>query len=153
MTASPTSDPDAAEVADRFRRSLMRLTRILRHHDRDDLSPTLSSALFSIDREGPCTLGDLSRLERMTKPSVTAVVEKLAGLGLIDRYQDEHDRRIFRVRVTSMGRRRVAKRRTQRTAWLADRMDLLSLEDLRRIEAATEILERIIRFEDAEPSS
>ena len=73
-TATAASPDD---VAGRLRRSMMRLTRMLRQHDDDDLSPTLASSLFTIDREGPLSLGERATRERMTRASVTAVVDKL----------------------------------------------------------------------------
>jgi DNA-binding MarR family transcriptional regulator len=122
---------------------MMRLTRTLRQHDTDDLSPTLSSSLFTIAREGPLTLGELARTERMTNPSITAVVEKLCRLDLIERRPDPDDRRVVRVVVTAAGRRRVDARRTQRTAWLTARLGQLEPAELKRLSKAADILERI----------
>ena len=136
--------PPPDEIAGRLRRSMMRLTRMLRQHDDDDLSPTLASSLFMIDREGPLSLGELATKERMTRASLTAVVDKLHRLGLIERRHDRQDRRIVRVQVSQAGRRRVNARRSRRTAWLTSRMEELSSEDLERLAAATEVLERII---------
>lgn len=148
-----TTLPQPDDVAGRLRRSMMRLTRMLRQHDDDDLSPTLASSLFTIDREGPLNLGDLAAKERMTRASVTAVVDKLLRLGLIERRHDQADRRIVRVQVSAAGRRRVKARRTQRTAWLTSRLQELSAEDLARLDAAADVLERIIDLgEEADPA-
>jgi DNA-binding MarR family transcriptional regulator len=145
-TSSKTAPDDAivVDVADRLRRSTMRLARILRQEDTDDLSPTLASVLFTIDRHGPVTLGELARRERLTKPSVTASIDKLLTRGLIDRSIDEHDRRIVRVTLTAAGRRRVSARRSLRTAWLAARLRELPAADVQRLRDATEVLERIV---------
>jgi DNA-binding MarR family transcriptional regulator len=134
------------DVAGRLRRSMMRLTRMMRQYDDDDLSPTLASSLFMIDRVGPLNLGDLAAKERMTRASVTAVVDKLLRLGLIERRHDQADRRIVRVEVSAAGRRRVNARRTQRTAWLTGRLQELSAADLLRLDAAADVLERIIEL-------
>lgn len=135
---------DVVGVADRLRRSMMRMTRILRQEDTDDLSPTLASFLFTLDRHGPITLGDLARRERLTKPSVTATVDKLLRLGLVDRTVDAKDRRIVRVGLTAAGHRRVTSRRTKRTAWLAARMHELPADDVRRLSEAADVLEAIV---------
>lgn len=150
--SATTTPADTVDTADRLRRSMTRLARILRQEDPDDLSPSLASVLFMLDGHGPITLGELARREHITKPSVTAIVDKLVGLGLITRTTDEFDRRVVRVRLTTAGRRRVNARRTRRTAWLAARIQELPEADVRRIDEAVDVLERIILQADEEPS-
>jgi DNA-binding MarR family transcriptional regulator len=147
----PGAEADAEDVARRLRRSMMRLTRTLRQYDTDDLTPTLASALFTIAREGPLTLGELARSERMTNPSITAVVEKLTGQDLIHRRPDPDDRRVVRVTVTAAGRRRVDARRTQRTAWLTARLELLDPAELKRLSRAADILGRVAEDPEVRP--
>jgi DNA-binding MarR family transcriptional regulator len=137
-------DETIVDVADRLRRSMMRLTRILRQEDTDDLSPTLASVLFTIDRHGSLTLGDLARLERLTKPSVTAIVDKLVARRLIERQPDDRDRRVVRVELTTAGRRRVNARRSQRTAWLAARLGELPGPEVATLRDAAAVLERLV---------
>src|SRR5947208_1760615 len=79
-------DPvDPVDVAGRLRLGVTRLARILRQQDSASLGPTLSSALATVNHEGPLTLGDLSAREHISPPSVTKVVEKLVGAGYISR--------------------------------------------------------------------
>ena len=88
-TANPkTADP--VEVAGRLRLSVTRLARILRHQDAGGLVPTLSSALATIDREGPLTLGTLAVREHVAPPSITKAVVKLEAMGFVERRTDEH---------------------------------------------------------------
>jgi DNA-binding MarR family transcriptional regulator len=44
--------------------------------------------------------GELARRLGISKPSVTAVVDKLAGLGYVRRIQSDEDRRSFHLHVT-----------------------------------------------------
>jgi DNA-binding MarR family transcriptional regulator len=132
------------DVAQRFRSSLMRLARILRQDDSDDLSPTLASILFTVAREGPLTLGDISRRERIKKPSVTAAVDKLEQMGLVGRRRDASDGRVAWVSLTDAGRRRVHARRANRTAWLASRFVHLDAKDLATLARASEIVDGLI---------
>ncbi|TAL38665.1 MAG: MarR family transcriptional regulator [Spirochaetes bacterium] len=46
------------------------------------------------------TYGELARRLALSKPSVTAAVEKLAGLGYVQRIQSDEDRRSFHLHVT-----------------------------------------------------
>jgi DNA-binding MarR family transcriptional regulator len=134
-----TPQPD--DVAQRLRRSLGRLVRTLRRHDEDELSPTMAAILFTVGREGPLTLGDIARKERLAKPSVTAAIEKLASAGLVDRRGDPVDRRVSWIGLTAAGRRRIDARRARRTAWLASRLRTLDDADLTVLARAAEILD------------
>jgi len=141
---------DPVEVAGRLRMSAFRLTRLLRQQDSEGLAPTLSAALATIVREGPLTLGELAAREHVAPPSITKAVEKLVAAGLVTRAPDEADRRVVRVRATAAGRRRVAQNRSRRTAWLAGRLSDLSPADLAQLDAATDVLERLIHRSDGD---
>ena len=152
MTSTPpvTLAPDAVEVAGRLRMTAFRLTRLLRQQDTEGLAPTLSAALATIVRDGPLTLGELALREHVAPPSITKAVEKLVAAGLATRAPDEADRRVVRVTATAAGRRRVAQNRSRRTAWLAGRLADLSPADLAKLDAATDVLERLIHRSDGD---
>ena len=150
MTSTPpaTLTADAVDVAGRLRMTAFRLTRLLRQQDAEGLAPTLSAALATIVRDGPLTLGELAAREHVAPPSITKAVEKLVAVGLATRAPDETDRRVVRVRATAAGRRQVAQNRSRRTAWLAGRLTDLSPADLAKLDAATDVLERLIHQSD-----
>src|ERR1700730_3253211 len=142
---APSVSVDPVDVAGRLRLSAFRLTRLLRHQDTEGLAPTLSAALATIEREGPLTLGELAAREHVAPPSITKAVEKLVALGFVARTPDATDRRVARVRITQSGRRRVIQNRSRRTAWLATRVRALPPDDIAKLDAAAEVLERLIR--------
>jgi DNA-binding MarR family transcriptional regulator len=145
LPVHPAVTVDPVEVAGRLRLSAFRLTRLLRQQDTGGLAPTLSAALATIEREGPLTLGELATREHVAPPSITKAVEKLVGMGLVARTQDADDRRVARARITAAGRRRVTQNRSRRTAWLATRVGALPPDDIAKLDAAVDVLERIIR--------
>jgi DNA-binding MarR family transcriptional regulator len=55
--------------------------------------------------------------------------------------QDEHDRRVSRVRATPAGHRYLNRSRTRRTAWLSAALRELPPEDLARLMAAAPVLD------------
>jgi DNA-binding MarR family transcriptional regulator len=150
-TAEPMITHDPVEVAGRLRMSAFRLTRLLRQQDDAGLSPTLSAALATIDREGPLTLGDLAAREHVAPPTVTKAVEKLVAAGLVARTPAEHDRRVALVQTTAAGRRRLTQNRKLRTAWLAQRLGELSPADLALLDAAAAVLDRLTSTTDGDP--
>ena len=90
-------------VTPRLRLATMRLARLLRQHDGAALSQSLLSALATVHRCGPMTLGRLAELERVQPPSMTRIVGHLEEKGLMARVPDETDRRVARVSVTPAG--------------------------------------------------
>jgi DNA-binding MarR family transcriptional regulator len=150
MPTLPSVATDPVEVAVRLRMSAFRLTRLLRQQDDGGLPATLSAALATIDREGPLTLGDLAAREHVAPPTITKAVDKLVTEGLVARTPAEHDRRVTLVAATAAGRRRVTQNRRLRTAWLAARLADLSPSDLVQLDAAVDVLERLLTPADGD---
>src|SRR6266853_1853599 len=110
----PTTAPalDDAELAARLRLTITRLNRRLRQQSDVEATASQVSALATIDRLGPLTIGELSSAERVQPPSMTRIVAGLEELDLIKRETDERDRRVARVRVTSLGQRLLERSRS-----------------------------------------
>lgn len=144
-TARRPDDPsvDVVEMAGSLRLSIARLARLLRQQDESGLAPALTTALATIGREGPVTLGRLAAREQVTAPTVTKMVDRLEQRGYIVRRPDETDRRICRVEITPAGRTQLASIRTRRTEWLATRLGELGAEDFERLRAAIDVLEAL----------
>jgi DNA-binding MarR family transcriptional regulator len=132
------------ELAARLRLVLNRLARRLRSQTPDDLSPSLTSALVTIELRGPITLGRLASCERVTPPSVTRMVATLEQRGLVRREADAGDRRVARVSLTAEGRRTVQRTRTRKTAYLARRLRKLDESQLAIVREALPVLERLL---------
>src|SRR5687768_3043408 len=134
-TAAPAAPTDPALVAG-LRLVVMRLARRLRQQAEGDVTPSLLSALSSVDRLGPLTLGELAAAEHVQPPSMTKIVARLEDLGYVIREADARDRRVARVRVSDEGRRYVARSRTRKNAYLADRLRLLDADERDLLERA-----------------
>src|SRR5438132_33153 len=112
-----------AELAARLRLSVTRLARRLRQKSDVEATASQISALATIERLGPLTIGELSAAERVQPPSMTRIVAGLEELDLIQRETDERDRRVARVRVTSLGQRLLERSRSKKNAYIADRVN------------------------------
>jgi DNA-binding MarR family transcriptional regulator len=106
------------------------------------------SALSTIDRKGPLTLGALAAEERVAPPSMTRIVARLEEQGLAERTVDAADRRVARVEITPDGHRYLDQYRTRRDAYLAHRLKALPAEDRALLAKALPLLDRLI--EEAE---
>src|SRR4051812_33141269 len=111
------SDTKIGELAAGLRLSVTRLARILRHQDGGDLTPSMVSALATVNRAGRLTLGELAAREHIAAPSVTRIVEKLQRAGLVTRQASESDGRVAFVEVSTAGHALIEEVRSRRTAW------------------------------------
>lgn len=136
-----------AELATRLRLAVGRLARRLRREGGEGLSPSLLSALVTIDVHGPLTLGALAAHEAVTPPSVTRLVAELERQGLVRRERHPDDRRAARLSLTADGRRALARVRSRKTAYLARRLSELDKVDLAALQAALPVLERLLKDE------
>lgn len=146
MSPVTRSVPDA-ELAARLRLAVTRLARRLRQQAQQvqgEVTPSGLSALASIERLGPLTLGELSHVERVQPPTMTKVVAGLEALGLVTRTIDPSDRRVARVAVTADGGRFLARSRTRKNAWLAARFGRLDPEERAVLDRAAAIFERLL---------
>ncbi len=145
------ADPDAtdlAHLAARLRLVVTRLHRRQRQEAGTGLSPTAYAALATVSRQGRLTLGDLAELEGVRPPTITATVASLEGLGLVKRESDPSDRRIAWLALTPRGRQALDRGRTRKTAYLAERLQVLDSSQVRALDAATAALEALLEEPD-----
>jgi DNA-binding MarR family transcriptional regulator len=134
----------STELAGHLRLVIARLARRLRQEAGGDLSPSLSSALASIDRHGPLTPSELATRERVQRPTITRILARLEEAGLVERTADPTDRRSSLVAATAAGRTLMREQRTRKDAYLAARIDSLDAEDRATLDRAAAILDRLL---------
>src|SRR5438876_8937799 len=101
-----TTDTEAILLlASALRLAVMRLACRLRRQAETDVSPSMLSALSTIERNGPITLSALAAAERVQPPTITSVVGRLEAAGLVARETDPADRRVSRLSLSAEGRR------------------------------------------------
>lgn len=140
---STVSPVDVAALATRLRTDIWRLARRLRSEAHVALTPTLQSALGTIDRHGPITVGDFARHEQIRKPTATRTVAALVEQGFVERTPDPLDGRVTWLQLSPEGRRLVQQVRRRYDAYLAERIKSLPSDELATLERAAAILERI----------
>lgn len=140
----PVPTRNDAELVSRLRLATMRLARRLRQQAEPGISPSLLSALATIERRQPVTLGELSDAERVQPPTMTKIAARLEDIGLVARTADERDRRIGRLSLTGEGVRFIARNRSRKNAYLARRLRTLEAEDIATLQAAVEVIEKLL---------
>ncbi len=136
---------DLVAGAERLRLASTRLARILRRETHTGLTPTQVAALATLQRRGPVPVGVLAEAERISAPTATKVVDKLARAGLVERLAHPEDRRVSLVAVTPAGHELLTATRRHKTAWLATRSGAARPRRPRnRLLDAVEVLERLV---------
>jgi DNA-binding MarR family transcriptional regulator len=139
------------EIASRLRLAITRTARGMRQDAGGELSPSATSALATIERHGPLTPSELAEIERVQRPTATRILRGLELQELIARTPDPEDGRSALVVATAEGTSRLRRMRGRKNAYLARRMRGLGPEELRTLDRAARILERLL--EEGRPVS
>jgi DNA-binding MarR family transcriptional regulator len=148
MSRSPAQGPPGslspADVAARLHSAAIHLLRRLRREDdATGLTAPRLSVLSVVVFAGPRTLGELAQAEQVRPPTMTRLVAALEAQGLVRRVPDPQDGRVTRIAPTSKGRDLLMRGRGRRVRVLARDLGRLTAVELRSIDGAVAILERL----------
>jgi DNA-binding MarR family transcriptional regulator len=141
-------DPLSVDVFRAFKRSV-----ILNRHlmmlmlAEEDTHPAQAGCLLALSRADGIGQSDLATMLHVSRPTVTAMLQKMEAAEVIERRADEHDQRVTRIFLTPLGRQRAERMREVHARIIAstvgelpeaDRAELLRLlETLNERAAAT----------------
>jgi len=127
----------------RLRMAVTRLARLLRANGEQGLTPTQYSVLAAVKREGPFSLQALGRAESLAPPTVTKVVDKLEGMGYVNRQTSSRDRRSVDVRITPAGVSALSAIKGKKDAWLDARIAQLDPQKRGNLREVIQVLEEL----------
>jgi DNA-binding MarR family transcriptional regulator len=151
MLSNPAAPPGAHvdhELVVQLRLAVGRLARRLRQQTEGEITASQLSALSSVSRLGPLTLGALAAVERVRPPTMTRIVGHLEAAGLLLRRPAPADRRSAEVALTPAGRRLLDRSRTRKDAYLAERLATLDPDELAVLRRAAAVLERLLEADE-----
>ncbi len=128
----------------RLRIAILRISRRLRSTDAGraaGLTPTRSSVLLTIVREGPIGLSALADGESLNPTMLSRVISDLVEAGLVARVSDPADRRAASVKCSPAGRRLAERMRRERTAAINAALADMGAGDRDALELALPALE------------
>ena len=143
VNPTPAPAATAGDLAAELRVAVMKTSRRLRLEAGSD---TLSAARYSVLaglREEQRTIGELAAREQISAPSMTRIVKSLLESGLVTRTVSETDARQALIALTDQGRKAYQAVRSQRTAWLALRLDTLDSTDRATLARAAALLQEM----------
>jgi DNA-binding MarR family transcriptional regulator len=143
--ANDHESSEAVVVADRLHSAAIHLLRRVRRVDEESgLSAARLSALSVLVFGGPRTIGELARVEQVSAPTMTRLVQALERDGLLVREAHEGDGRAVRLRATDAGRVILVRGRERRVAELAGLLESVPADELRALAEAAEAIEILL---------
>ncbi len=136
------------ELVVQLRLAVMRLARRLRQQTEGEITASQLSALSSVSRLGPLTLGALAAVERVRPPTMTRIVGHLEAAGLLVRRPAPADRRSAEVELSPSGRELLDRSRTRKDAYLAERLATLGPAEVAVLRRAAAVLERLLEADE-----
>ena len=79
--------------------------QFVREYEQEGFTVRQMEYLDAIHKLGNPNLGEIARVLNLSKPSVTAIVDKLASNGYIQKCQSDEDRRSFHVHLSAKGQK------------------------------------------------
>jgi DNA-binding MarR family transcriptional regulator len=136
----------AEQLATVLRDAITRLNRRVRQgRPVGDLTIAQLSALTSLELGGALTPRELADVERVRPPTMTKIIGKLEGGGLVRRTPHPTDGRQVIISATERGRDVYAQFEQARNTWLAQHLTELGTDDRETLRRAAEILLRVAR--------
>jgi DNA-binding MarR family transcriptional regulator len=116
------------------------------------LTPTRGVVLQTVSRRGPMRLSELAESEGINPTMLSRVTADLVEAGLLERLNDEGDRRAAWAKSTVAGRRLAERIRRERTDAVSLALERLSDDERALIERALPALERLAdQLKDGRP--
>ncbi len=133
---------ETVALANRLRPVLLHLVRHLRREARSSpITAGQVEILALVNGRPGVGVNELASLVGISPPSMSNAVDKLEAAGLAVRSREEGgDRRRVGLAVTAAGARAVRAARSNRTAWLAERLARLTPEQLETLDSAADAL-------------
>jgi DNA-binding MarR family transcriptional regulator len=137
----------AVRAAREVRVVFSRLLRRLREtYDTSELTPSQTSVLSRLDKEGDASVSDLAVAERVRHQSMASAVGALEERGLVSRRPDPGDGRRQLVSVSEAGRKFFDDRRRAGEEWLTRVLeDQFTEAERQMVIEAMALLERLAR--------
>ena len=119
--------------------------RVREHGGGNDLTPSQSSVVLRLEKDGATTVSSLARVEGMRPQSMSAIVAPLQESGLIRGAPDPSDGRQTLMSLTPKCLKWLQQGRAARQDWIATTISQkLSLQEQVKLQEALKLLTRLV---------
>ena len=119
------------------------LSRVMFGRLQIGLSRTEAGVMARLEA-GPQRITTLADLDGLAQPTVTLLVKRLEGLGLVQRERSVDDGRVVLVSLTESGREEIESIRLRYRNLLREHLDVLPGEDLAALESAIRVMGTLV---------
>ena len=120
------------------------------HFVRDTgLSMPQVGLLMRLYHHGGCGVTEISRHSGVTNAAASQLVERLVEKQLVERTEDQHDRRMKQLRLTTKGNQLVETSIRERYQWVEELLSNLSAEEQKNLQDALPALVKALQALDA----
>jgi DNA-binding MarR family transcriptional regulator len=95
-------------------------------------------------RRGPNSMSELATAKNISRPAISQAVDILVKKGLLTRVPSSTDRRVIELALTAEGNALLDTVFKENRAWMKERMNKLTADELETIGKAMEALKRIL---------
>jgi DNA-binding MarR family transcriptional regulator len=95
-------------------------------------------------RRGPNSMSELATAKNISRPAISQAVDVLVKKGLLTRLPSSSDRRVIELALTDEGNALLDTVFKENRAWMKERMNALTIEELETIGKAMEALKKIL---------
>ncbi|MGF1519386.1 MAG: MarR family winged helix-turn-helix transcriptional regulator [Nodosilinea sp.] len=139
-----TQAPTPSQCATDLMTVVPAVTRFLRAgirgHGKPHLSLSQLRVLYFLRRRSQSSLSEVADYLDVTRPTMSAMVERLVQRGLVDRISDPKERRRIIITLTAVGTAEMERVYDATLATVADRLAGLSAAQLQQVQAGLAIL-------------
>jgi DNA-binding MarR family transcriptional regulator len=146
VASDETHAARASALAAELRALIGKLKRRLREQGAaGDLTPSQTSVLLRLEKNGQATTSSLARAEGMRPQSMATLIAALEAMGLISGAPDPADGRQTLLSLTDACRQWIREGRAARQDWLSRNLQArLSVDDLEVLAAALVLLRPLV---------
>jgi DNA-binding MarR family transcriptional regulator len=109
------------------------------------LSLTQLSTLMHLHHQGACDVSGIGVHLGVTSAAASQMIDRLVGLGYLERSEDPLDRRVKQITVTAKGRRLIQDAIAARGRWMEELTTALDPDQQELVIAALTLLTRAAR--------
>ena len=95
-------------------------------------------------RRGPNSMSELATAKNISRPAISQAVDVLVKKGLLTRVPSSTDRRVIELALTDAGNELLDTVFKENRAWMKERMNKLTADELETISQAMEALKKIL---------
>ncbi len=104
---------------------------IARNRDMKSIhSHKVEYALLHTLKKGPVSMSELGELFGISKPNMTAIIDKMIEERKVKRTYDDRDRRIVRVEITASGEKAMAEMKDEMKKRIEESLSCISSKDI-----------------------